>query len=533
MTLIVNRQWDLPGWPAIVHQPPAGITPVISTLGTSAQVRIAWSAGDSAVHARNEDGTPMVPGAPDDVVFRAPGPLRPVAVVPREFAYGGPFLAAALDSGTSLYLIRIAANGAVASVETVPQPSGVSAGPSTGRFPPNFGLSTSDNSLPPPVYTGLADGTVICNVFGGTPGAETVTPVPVRHLSGRITGLTALGDAFVAASLHGDLADNTGEWLGTLTNGHEWQPLAYAVDPTPGAGDGVDVYYALVDRTVGALATWNTKTAGPLSYGQNRALGEPVNAPAIEDIDADGLPEFLFTTRSGRVGWWNDNGSLSPGWPPRLESEGFPTYAGPLPLVGPGGGIVLASLGNGVLTAVNAADGKRVSGFPLGLSVHARGTGAIDYGSLVPEATPRLFVADGDTLLRGIRLEFAVPGTIGSSTWRHEGGTSGRAYVVDRVFRTATAIADAGSTILPGTFKCYPNPARQSPVTFAFRLNAPESVTIRIFDPAAREVGSITRDAGASDNAIVWDPGDRPSGLYVARVQAGSQVMTQPFVLIR
>jgi len=92
---------------------------------------------------------------------------------------------------------------------------------------------------------------------------------------------------------------------------------------------------------------------------------------------------------------------------------------------------------------------------------------------------------------------------------------------------------NAGTTILPGTFKCYPNPARQSPVTFAFRLNAPESVTIRIFDPAAREVGSITRDAGASDNAIVWDPGDRPSGLYVARVQAGSQVMTQPFVLIR
>ena len=70
-------------------------------------------------------------------------------------------------------------------------------------------------------------------------------------------------------------------------------------------------------------------------------------------------------------------------------------------------------------------------------------------------------------------------------------------------------------------------------MTFAFRLNSPESVTIRIFDPAAHEVGSITRDAGASDNAIVWDPGDRPSGLYVARVQAGSQVVTQPFVLIR
>jgi len=537
MTLQVVRQWDLPGWPAIVHQPPAGISPVVARLGTDPRVRIAWSAGDSAVHVRNEDGTPMVPGAPDDVVFRAAGPLRQVAVVPRETQYGGPFLAAALDSGTSVFLIRIAANGSVASVETVPQPFPVTAGPATGRFPLTFGLSTSDNTLPPPVYTGLADGTVICNVFGGTPGAETVTPVPVRHLAGHITGLCALGDAFVAASVHGDLADNTREWPGALTDLHDWQPLAYAVDPTPGAGDGVDVRYAVVDRSAGALRTLRTSSPDPkagsvIESGQNRPLGEPVNAPALDDVDGDGLPEIVFTTRSGRVGWWNENGSLSPGWPPKLESEGFPTFAGPLPLGGSSGGIVLASLGNGVLTAVSAADGKRIAGFPLGLSVHARGTGAIDVSGIVPESAPRLFVADGDTLLRGINLIFP-PGWMPVASWTHEGGTPGRAYVLDRVFTTSPAITDAGSTILPGTFKCYPNPARQSPVTFAFRLNAPESVTIRIFDPAAREVGTITRDAGASDNAIVWDPGDRPSGLYVARVQAGSQVVTQPFVLVR
>jgi hypothetical protein len=70
-------------------------------------------------------------------------------------------------------------------------------------------------------------------------------------------------------------------------------------------------------------------------------------------------------------------------------------------------------------------------------------------------------------------------------------------------------------------------------VTFAFRLKDAESVTIRIFDAAAREVDSITRAGGASDNAITWDPGARPSGLYVARVQAGAQVLSQPFVLVR
>jgi hypothetical protein len=137
-------------------------------------------------------------------------------------------------------------------------------------------------------------------------------------------------------------------------------------------------------------------------------------------------------------------------------------------------------------------------------------------------------VADGDTLLRGIDLQFP-PSWMPVASWTHEGGTPGRAYVLDRVFSTSPAIAGAGSTILPGTFKCYPNPARQSPVTFAFRLNAPESVTIRIFDPAAREVGTITRDAGASDNAIVWDPG-RPSIRAVRGPRTGGLASGDPAV---
>ena len=74
---------------------------------------------------------------------------------------------------------------------------------------------------------------------------------------------------------------------------------------------------------------------------------------------------------------------------------------------------------------------------------------------------------------------------------------------------------------------------RQAPVTFAFRLKEASRVTIKIYDPAAREVDLITRDAVASDNAITWDPGARPSGLYLARVEAAGQVLTQPFAILR
>jgi hypothetical protein len=70
-------------------------------------------------------------------------------------------------------------------------------------------------------------------------------------------------------------------------------------------------------------------------------------------------------------------------------------------------------------------------------------------------------------------------------------------------------------------------------VTFAFRLNQAARVTIKIYDPAAREVDQISRDAVASDNAIIWDPGSHPSGLYLARVEAAGQVVTQPFAILR
>ena len=80
---------------------------------------------------------------------------------------------------------------------------------------------------------------------------------------------------------------------------------------------------------------------------------------------------------------------------------------------------------------------------------------------------------------------------------------------------------------------CYPNPAQREPITFAFRLQAPGPITITVFDAAARLVETIQRDGTASDNAITWDPAGRTTGLYVARIEAGGTVVTQPFALIR
>ncbi|MEP7027830.1 MAG: T9SS type A sorting domain-containing protein, partial [Candidatus Eisenbacteria bacterium] len=543
MTVRVTRQWDLAGWPAHVVQPPAGISPVISPLGAGPQVRIAWAGGDSAVHVRNVDGTPTVPGASDDIVLRASAPLRQVSVVTRDPVYGGPFLAVAEDApdpiqgGATgmLHLIRFTADGHVASIQDVVQPAPVTAGPATQ--PP---VPANSSGLPAPVFTGLSNGKVICNVFTGTPGAETVTPVLVRTIAGRVTGLAVSGEAFYAGSDAGEVGYPGGVVSGVAPAGHALQPLLYTVRELACAAPCTTfenvAYVAVVDKTAGEfrryLTTGFVMTPDPLD--QLRPLGEPINAPALDDIDADGRPEILFTTVSGKVGYWNDNGSLSPGWPPRVEREGFATKAGPLPLTRPGASsLVLASLGNGRLTALDA-ERKAPKGFPLGLSVGARGTGALDTGLIYADGPPVLIIAGGDGLLYGIALlNLGTQGQAAVSTWGHEGGTPGRGYASDRLFGTDVSVTASATPILPGTFKCYPNPARQAPVTFAFRLREAARVTIKIYDPAARLVDEMARDASASDNAISWDPGARPSGLYVARVEAAGQVVTQPFAVLR
>ena len=538
MTLRVTRQWDLAGWPAHVIQPPTGIAPAISPLGPDPQVRIAWAGGDSAVHVRNADGTPIVPGASDDIVLKVGGPLRPIAVVSRDAAYGGPFLAACeaapatLVGGETgkLHLIRFTSDGHIASVETVVQPAPVTAGPATHALLPSEAPLPS--GLPAPVFTGLASGQVICNVFSGSPGAETVTPVPLRTLSGRVTGLAAYGDSYFAGSDGGELAAAGDSRPAIAPAGHALQPLVF----TASYGGALEYRVTLVDRTAGSLRMFRlvANQLADVALDQAHPLGEPINAPAVDDVDGDGMPEILFTTVSGKVGYWNDNGSLSPGWPPQVEKEGFATMAGPLPLTRPGASsLMLASLGDGRLTALDS-ERKAPKGFPLGLSVGARGTGALNTGAILVDGPPVLFIAGGDSLLYGIGLaNLGTQGTAAVSLWNQEGGAPGRGYKSDQVFGVSASVAGSSTPILPGSFMCYPNPARQAPVTFAFRLKEASRVTIKIYDPAAREVDLITRDAVASDNAITWEPGARPSGLYLARVEAAGQVLTQPFAILR
>jgi len=70
-----------------------------------------------------------------------------------------------------------------------------------------------------------------------------------------------------------------------------------------------------------------------------------------------------------------------------------------------------------------------------------------------------------------------------------------------------------------GSLKAYPNPARNQPVSLAYRLTEPADVEVRILDTSGHEVASFTRSGRRSDNVEIWDPGHAPAGLYLAQLR--------------
>jgi hypothetical protein len=100
----------------------------------------------------------------------------------------------------------------------------------------------------------------------------------------------------------------------------------------------------------------------------------------------------------------------------------------------------------------------------------------------------------------------------------------------------APAVATAGP-LERGSLKAFPNPARRSPVTFAYTLTEDAHVEFRILDPSGHEVAAFTREGSRAENSVVWDPGALPAGLYVARIRFsgahGSHVGVVPVGLLR
>ncbi len=109
--------------------------------------------------------------------------------------------------------------------------------------------------------------------------------------------------------------------------------------------------------------------------------------------------------------------------------------------------------------------------------------------------------------------------------------------------RRITASSDTTGSVPPGNqvdFGLpYPSPARDA-TTFRYRMTASSRVDLRIFDARGRLTRTLRAgaDVAAPGEQVVWDGTDDrgrrvPAGLYVARLEIGTRVLSRRFVMLR
>jgi len=79
----------------------------------------------------------------------------------------------------------------------------------------------------------------------------------------------------------------------------------------------------------------------------------------------------------------------------------------------------------------------------------------------------------------------------------------------------------------------YPNPFNSS-VQLGFKLDEPGMVRLAVYDLTGREVAQLVNDnLTAGHHAVVWDAIDQPSGIYLVRLNSGSDNKVAKMMLIR
>ncbi len=565
MTFVASRTWDRPGWPVPADYPREGPQLLAVDMTGDGHPEICWAGGgrvsedSSAVFAVKPDGQPLDPEATSYAFTRLEH--RPLAVMaatstglvnPRAvFAVVTERHDAADTLGGRVHLVSHAG---------LPLPGWPVRLPALATTPPVIAgtwpgilvfvgcedgrvrglrrdgtVAYTSQPLPGPVagrlafwQTGTENGPSTC---AGVPTGPDPTPV----------GWLAAGDTLGNVAVFG----SCGDWATGPGGGPAWpqRPAGNGFAPDflwlAMGGQGANAEPScsgqptLVAHHLDWLWAWCP--SGDARPGFAHSFGDTlVGGLGAGDPDGDGFPEILVQTQHSRVAFVNSSGYPSPGWPKPRFTEDLPTRTAPLcaDLDGDGRGDVLALNASGVVAAYNSS-GRTPDGFPLGTGSGARGS------MLATDL-------DGDG-----RLDLVAPDRLGtlhawspplgatsaaSAVWPMLGGDPGRTSALP-ASRTPVAPAAAAGPLEHASLKAYPNPARNKPVHFAYRLSESAQVEFRILDASGHEVASFTRSGQRSDNLETWDPGALPAGLYVARLRfrgsGGEQVETVPLGLLR
>lgn len=374
-------------------------------------------------------------------------------------------------------------------------------------------LPLPGNAAAPALVTGASNGTVemFACAGAGTPLQKIQSLTLGSSRINRLAWFPQGGAQVIALA-----ADQT-LYACDLGNGAiVWSAAVAAASATPLVADfdgDAQLEVAVVAEN-GAFQVFSAD--GQLRY-QHQPLQQlhDITAPAVGDLDQDGLPEILCNSREGFYAFEATGATVL----------NFPvtTYAADSEAAVMGAvfawkkegesAMVIAPAPEGRITAYDQ-DGIRMERFPLS-SGSALATIPVladlqGLGTLNMAAINR----DGDLMVWKLGVsarEYQV--------WGQYGG-EGRTFYLE----------PAEPTTPPGTSElmpakrvfCYPNPVSSGAAVIRFTLTrACEEVSVRIFDLAANYTGELkAAHLAAGDHELLWNVDAVQSGVYLAKVQA-------------
>ncbi|TMQ72439.1 MAG: hypothetical protein E6K80_02755 [Candidatus Eisenbacteria bacterium] len=552
MRFAARKTWLLNGWPVAADVPPGGPLLLAVDADGDRNLEVCWAGGavgspdSTALFAVRENGR----GIDDSTaVFarldRRPRPLMAALPTQDLFVPGQ-------AQGPSYFAVSTYADGPDTSTaggrvdlidhRGVVLPGWPPALPAIVTTPPVI-AGLYPNST---VYVGAMDGRVYAMDLNGNVRASTGAP-----LAGGVAGRLAVdpGPPGVAGRL---VAAGGADGQIAVFVDASGQPLApFGPWPRSLSTAGFDPEFLWLDfdgrgRPAGRAPTcptgrtlivhhanhlWAYCASGDPLAGWGDAGDTLVTGIGAGDPDGDGYAEVLAQTVHSGVGFWNQSGRPSPGWPRPGTRESFRTDSPPLGVDVDGNGHtdVVAMNGSGIVAAFDGS-GRVPQGWPLATGAGAIGSPVaadLDRDGRLEIVAPDRFVPDslrsevsgrfGTIYAYTLPASSIAPGGSPSVVWSMSGGDPGRTATLGQAVSPVAGVASNGPYV-QGSLKAYPNPAHHQPVSLAYQLTEAADVEIRILDASGHEVTRFSRAGRRADNVEVWDPGRAPAGLYLARV---------------
>ena len=236
-----------------------------------------------------------------------------------------------------------------------------------------------------------------------------------------------------------------------------------------------------------------------------------MSAPALGDMDADGLPEILINTGNGYF-VFETGGVESVNFPVMYKSKVSATS--PVWYSNEGELVSLGSSDN--LLYAYDEKAKVAGGFPIAAAGNFSASPLLT--DINNDGTLDLFALSEDGFLYGWDLDLPENQYGG---WLQYGGDAMRSF---------SYIWKSQSIVLSGDFMpskkvfCYPNPTENNRTNIRYYLsqNAVQ-VSIKIYDLAGDFVQELLANGTSiGDHEVLWDVAQIESGVYLARVQADS-----------